>query len=414
MLAAALVVGLLGASGAAADQEVLAEVRVQGNLVDTDDQIIALAGVQLGMPVGPTTADEVATRLRLTRRFKQVDVLKRYASIADPTRIVLVIIVDDGRVRIRMTGDPDQPTRAVRVRGLNLMFLPDVGLDDSYGFTYGGRLAMADVAGRGSRLSFPLTWGGVKQAGIALDKDFDTGPVHEINVRAVLFRREHPFFKEDEDRVRVTVGAERQLTRAVRVGAVGGWQQVSFLGAEDRFGHVMASVVVDTRQDPMLARNAIYARAAWEHYNVAGTTYNRGDLDLRGYLGLFGQNVLVVRGLRQDADRNLPPYLKPMLGGLANLRGFRAGSAVGDTLMAGSAEMRMPLTSPLSFGRMGATLFFDTGLAYDKGVAFRDQSWQHGYGAGFWFSVSVLQFGVAVGHGSNGATRAHVSGGASF
>ena len=32
-----------------------------------------------------------------------------------------------------------------------------------------------------------------------------------------------------------------------------------------------------------------------------------------------------VRALREDSARPLPPYLKPLLGGMANLRGFKAG-----------------------------------------------------------------------------------------
>src|SRR5205823_8162846 len=104
----------------------------------------------------------------------------------------------------------------------------------------------------------------------------------------------------------------------------------------------------DARLDPMLARDAVYARAARTHFAFRnGDALNGAELEGRGYLGLFGQNVLVVRALRDDADKPRPAYLQPMLGSLANLRGFRAGTAVGDTLVAGSIELRLPLTSPL-------------------------------------------------------------------
>src|SRR5205085_953824 len=101
-----------------------------------------------------------------------------------------------------------------------------------------------------------------------------------------------------------------------------------------------------------------YARAAWEHVHVRGVdAVNRVQLEARGWIGLTGQNVLAVRVLREDADRPLPAYLEPVLGGAANVRGFRAGTAVGDTLMAGSVEMMIPLTSPLRFGRFGVSAF---------------------------------------------------------
>jgi outer membrane protein assembly factor BamA len=74
----------------------LTQISVQGNLATSDEEVVRLAGVAAGMPVDDRTADEVAARLRATGRFERVEVLKRFASIADPTEIALVIIVDEG------------------------------------------------------------------------------------------------------------------------------------------------------------------------------------------------------------------------------------------------------------------------------------------------------------------------------
>jgi hypothetical protein len=49
----------------------------------------------------------------------------------------------------------------------------------------------------------------------------------------------------------------------------------------------------------------------------------------------------VTRRVRWSAS----PYLQPLLGGMANLRGFRAGTLAGDILVAYSAEFIVPLTS---------------------------------------------------------------------
>ena len=133
----------------------------------------------------------------------------------------------------------------------------------------------------------------------------------------------------------------------------------------------------------------------------------RTELDGRGYIGLYGQHILVLRALRQDSDVPLPPYLQPMLGGMANLRGFRAGSAIGDTLVAGAAEIRTPLTSPLSIGKAGVRAFVDIGTIYGKGERLADQHFSRGVGAGVWFAATVLRLNLDVAHGIGGDTRVH-------
>jgi outer membrane protein assembly factor BamA len=419
VLASLLGLALAAASGSTPLQpparEVVAEIRVHGNLVTPDAEVRRLAGAPIGMTVGPQTSEEVAARLRATKRFRNVEVLKRFASIADPTQIVLVIVVDEGPVRIEVTGDPNRPTRVVRDRGLNLLVLPVLHFQDGYGLTYGARVSLPNPAGTRSRLSFPLTWGGEKRAAVELDKDFEHGPVSRAGGSVSFSRRTHPFFREDEDRARLSVSAERQVVKPLRVGTAAGWQRVSFMDAEDQFVHVGADVVVDTRLDPLLARNAVYARASWERLGFrSGEAMKRSELEGRGYLGLFGQSVLVVRALREDSDKPLPVYFKPMLGGLANLRGFRAGTAIGDTLVAGAAELRVPLTSPLHVGKIGVSVFLDAGTVYDKGDRLAVQTLKQGYGAGFWFSAAFLQLNLTVAHGRGGSTRLHAGGGASF
>ena len=141
---------------------------------------------------------------------------------------------------------------------------------------------------------------------------------------------------------------------------------------------------------------------------------NRTDVDLRGYFGLIGQSVLVIRGQRQDSNHPLPPYLRPLLGGTDNLRGFRAGSFVGDTLVGASADLRVPITSPLSFGKMGFSAFLDTATAYDKGQVVRDQRFQRGVGGGLWLSAAILRLDFYVAHGLGRSTRAQFAASALF
>ena len=50
----------------------------------------------------------------------------------------------------------------------------------------------------------------------------------------------------------------------------------------------------------------------------------------------------------------LPAYAQPLLGGARSLRGLRVGARAGDRLAAASAELRLPLSSPLWLGRAAA------------------------------------------------------------
>jgi len=393
--------------------ETIVAIQIHGNTVTPDEEVRRLAGIDVGSPVNPDTLDAVAQRLRATKRFESVRVLKRFASIADPAQIVLVIIVDEGPVSIETSGDPDQPARAVRTRRSRLLFLPVLNFEDGYGFTYGARFAWPDPIGKQSRVAFPLTWGGDKRAAAELEKNFERGPFDRVLASGSIWRRTNPYYDVDDARVVVSARGEREIVRWVRAGGTLGWQRVSFpsgLGNADHFGYGGADIVFDTRADAVLPRNAVYARAAWEH--IAGA--NRADLEARGYVGLVGQTILAIRGLRSSADQPLPPYLKPLLGGMSNLRGFEAGTAAGDNLVAASAEVIVPLTSPLSFGRFGVTGFADTGTVYNYGQRLADQKWLEGFGGSVWLSAAFFRVNLAVAHGRDASTRVHLGANVTF
>jgi outer membrane protein assembly factor BamA len=417
---------------AAQPPAVVAGIQVQGNTVTSDEEMRRLADVRVGMPVDDTTIEAVAARLRAAKRFEHVQVLKRFASIADPSQIMLVIIVDEGPVKIVMTGDPDHPTRVERKRLPNLLLLPILGREDGYGFTYGARVTLPDPnwMGKRSRITFPMTWGATKRAGVDLEKRLDRGPLDRVTAGGSISRRTNLAYEVPDDRARLFIRGEREFARTLRLGATTAWQRASFEGVADQFAQVGGDVTVDTRVDPVLARNAVYARASWDHlrfgdgplaspvepgrYAGYRGSANRTELDGRGYLGVVGQLVLAGRVQREDSDRPLPPYLQPELGGLTTLRGFRAGSAVGDTLVAMSAELILPLTSPLKIGKLGVSAFVDRGTVYDKGERFSDQTLKEGYGGSVWFAAAFLRLNIAVAHGRGASTRVHVGGNVTF
>ena len=430
--ATVLVALWVGLPSVAQPAETITAIQVQGNTATPDEEVRRLANVRIGMPGDAATIEAVGERLRAARRFERVEVRKRFASIEDPSQIMLVIIVDEGPVKIVMTGDPDRPTRVVKKRLPNILVAPILGREDGYGITYGARLTTPDPKWMGtqSRLSFPLSWGATKQAGLDLEKRIEGGVIDRVTAGAAVSRRVNPAFEQNDDRARVFLRGEHEFARTLRVGATGEWQRASFEGVADEFTQLTADVIFDTRVDPVLARNAVYGHATWAHLDFGNgplqaaaqpdgyTGYqgsaNRTELDGRGYLGLVGQAVLAGRVLRQDSDRPLPPYLQPELGGLSTLRGFRAGTFVGDTLVAMSAEVVLPLTSPLKIGRFGVSTFLDRGAIYNKGDRFSDQTLHNGYGGSIWFAAAFLRLNIAVAHGEGSSTRVQVGGNVTF
>lgn len=416
----ALLVLTIGLLADAQPIEHVVEIQVHGNLLTPDAEVLRIAGVETGMAVEANTIVDAAARLRAAKKFEQVDVLKRFASIADPSQISLVILVDEGPVTLhddgRVTPGADGPPipGLSKASALGLMFMPILKFEDGYGFSYGARAAIPDVAGKGSRISFPATWGGEKRAAAEFDLPMNVG-LSRVQAGGGIGRRKNPFFLANDDRTGVWVRGDRTIARPLRVGASAEWEHVTFGEVADRFVRLGGDVTFDTRIDPILARNAIVARAAWDHLAFANApNANRADADVCGYLGLLGQSVLMIRGQWEGSSQGLPLYLRPLLGGVANLRGFKAGSAAGDTLVGATAELRVPISSPLDIVKVGLSAFLDTAAVYDRGQHVRDQHFERGTGGGVWLSAAVVRFDLYVAHAFDGSTRAQFSASFSF
>ncbi|HKW00056.1 MAG TPA: BamA/TamA family outer membrane protein [Vicinamibacterales bacterium] len=398
-----------------AAQEVVAAIQVHGNHISTDDEVVKIAGLAIGAPFGPSTIADATSRLKASKKFQEVTVLKRFASIADASQIVVVVIVDEGPMRIELPDVPGGPVQVVKRRGFhNLMFMPILSGEDGYGMTYGVRLARPDIIGERSRLSFPLTWGGTKQAGAELDRTFVSGPLTRFQIGGSLQSVHNPGFDADDDRRRLFGRAEKAFG-VLRVGGNAAWEHVSFLGEEDQVKSFGGDVTLDTRIDPVLPRNAIFARAATTRYFVDDVpSFRAWQLEAEGDVGLFGQMILVLRAERQAADHPLPFYLKPLLGGNSSLRGFEAGSFIGDIVVNGSLELRIPLTSPLDIGKLGVSVFADSGKAYLYGERFADQPYHTGIGGSVWIAATAFRMSLAVAHGLGASTRVNFGVGITF
>jgi outer membrane protein assembly factor BamA len=415
---AALAIALaVGPYAQQARTETITEIIVHGNHVTSNEDVLKITGVSVGAPFTSTTIADVTARLKASKKFDDVSVLKRLASIEDDSKVLLVIVVNEGPVRVDVPDDPSKPIDVVRRRGFrNLMFMPIFSAEDGYGVTVGVRVAYIGATQSRRRVSFPLAVGGTDRVGAELEQSFSRGPLTRVELGSALTWEENPAYQVGDNRSRLWAKAER-AAGPVRMNVNTGAQWVTFGGVDDSFHSVGGAVVFDTRIDPVMPRNAVFASASIDRLffdNGFTAPTNRTRLEARGYLGVFRQNVLVARVVREGSSGPLPPYLRSLLGGWSSLRGFEAGSFTGDNMVAGSLELRVPLNSPVSFGKIGVSAFVDTGAAYDYGLHLRDQTRHTGVGGAGWITIGPVKLGLSVAHGLGSGTRVNFGGGLSF
>ncbi len=426
---ALLVAGLaVPAPAAQPAVETIAEVRVHGNHTTPDADVLALAGLTIGQPITPTTLAEAERRLRESGRFASVEIRKRYRSLDRLDQVALVIVVREHPV----VEDPASPTPAVlkplRRLAASGMLLPILSYADGYGFTYGARVSFVHLLGRDGRVSVPLTWGATRRAALEIDKRVPAGPIDRLAGGVETWRRENPFYERHERRSGGWLGASGRIAGPLRAGVRGSIANVSFnaagagsdagatvAGLEERLSTYGVELSVDTRHDPVFPRNALYASAVLEALRPETSGHaNRRNAQARAYLGLVRQAVLSVRWQYSSSDAPLPPYERALLGGAASVRGYEAGHESGDNLMAASAELRLPLNSPLKISRAGVTLFVDRGRVWNHGTRASDAPWRTGGGVGLFFLASLFQLNADVAVRDGGGVRVHFSTGLQF
>lgn len=414
-MGAALLVlaALVAAQPAPASGGTIGEIRVHGNVVLSDADVQAIAGVKIGDPLTPTSADEIAARLKASGRFESVDVRARYRSL-DMTEVALVIVVHEKPGTKPGTGPPG-PWARVKSR---VMFMPIVGYNDGLGFTYGGRFSTSNLLGIGERLSVPLTWGGTKQAALEFERTFSTGPITRVFASGRIWQRKNLFYETEDTRKDVSARAERQFGRFVRAGTDVTTGRVDFGGLSDGITTFGADVRFDSRNDPAFPSNSVFVSEGWSALwsDSVAAKVNRYRSDARGYVRLFRQLVLAVRAQYDTADAPLPPYERFLAGGSPTIRGYDAQSFSGDKRLVTSAELRLPLTSVLSGARLGVDAFYDAGKVADYGDAIGDASWRRGAGGGLFLIAAIVKANLDFGYGADegGGFHAHLTAGFTF
>jgi hemolysin activation/secretion protein len=122
----------------------------------------------------------------------------------------------------------------------------------------------------------------------------------------------------------------------------------------------------------------------------------RWAADARGYVGLWRSAVVAVRAAVSRVSQPLPLYEQPLIGGASMLRGYEFGYRTGDEATAVSAELRIPLTSPVNVGRLGVKAFVDAATAASHGTPLDDQRFDRAIGGGVFFTAPVFRMGLDV------------------
>ena len=237
-------------------------------------------------------------------------------------------------------------------------------------------------------------------------------------------RRRHPHFDVDDDRTGLEVAVERGLPGGFRLNGAAAWEDVRFAASAERL--VRSAVHLDYgdyRETPATARrNTVVVRAGIERLATGGdgATVIRPLLDARAYAAVGGQAVLAARLFFEGASAPLPPYEQALLGGSpaagGTLRGWPVGETVGDRIATASIELRLPITSVLSEGRVGLRFFGDTAAVYGARQSIRQASFLEGAGVGVFFMPPRFGLPVSfdVAHDFAGGVRTHVSAGFGF
>jgi outer membrane protein assembly factor BamA len=403
--------------GQAQAPEKITEVRVHGNHTTPDTDILQISGLAAGVEPTEARLKDAEQKLRSSRRFEGVELRKRYLSITDPSQVLVMIVVDEHPAvsATDLTPGPLKKLRAMQ------MWLPILKHDDGYGFTYGARLAFKDSIGDRSRLSVPMTWGGERRIGLDAERSFD-GPISVVRGGVSLYRRVNPHFELPDRRTEARVEADKLFTPWLRAGVGARVANVEF-GPDYDARHSAAGfhTVLDTRIDPSFPRNAIHTQIGWERLffgdsafaEAADRSAGRWNTDARGYVGL-GNLVVALRAQLIKADGSLPFPEQSLLGGSGTVRGYRTGHRAGDNIFASSAELRIPLNSPLTFGRFGLKAFVDAGTAWNTGARWDDEPFDRGIGGGVYMGGGPFIIDLDIAKPRTGNVRAHFGMGVTF
>ena len=219
------------------------------------------------------------------------------------------------------------------------MFLPVLNAEDGYGLTYGARFALADPAGKQQPPVVPADVGRHQRGRRGARQDVRARPAGSPRRRRIDLAADQSVLRGGR-RPRAGLGARRTRAGARAAGRrdrrLSSAPHLSTRAIDSRMPAPMSS---STRASIRSWRATPSTRGPrWDHFKLlAARTAPSSTRAATSGCSARASSPSVAQ--RTDSSRPLPPYLQPLLGGMANLRGFEAGTAVGDTLVAASAEL---------------------------------------------------------------------------
>ena len=386
-----------------------AEVRVFGNAALPDSEVLRLAGIEPDEVPAPGSEDRVADRLRVSGRFGRVAVRRRFRSLTPGRAPTTVIWVEERRTVSAPSSGSTRPRRKASPIPAPVVF-PILNYADGYGVTYGARLTAPDPVGERSRLSVPLSWGGLRRAALEFEVRPTRGPFSVVRAGVSASERENPHYLLRDRRTGFAVGAERRIGERWRVLGGADRSRVRFGDRSERLDAYRLALERDTRSDRLFPRSGAFLRVGWEGLRPEGRpAVRRPHLDARGFVGLFGRSVLALRARYEGANAPLPPYARPLLGGMDSVRGHCVGAEASDRLAAASVELRSPLNDPLDPRKWGVRLFYDFGAVAAAGEEFRRSPLRRGLGAGVFLRAPFITLLLDVASDLEGGGRVHLS-----
>ncbi|MEP7116460.1 MAG: FtsQ-type POTRA domain-containing protein [Acidobacteriota bacterium] len=398
----AAVAGMAAPLAAAQDDPPIVEIRVHGNHVTPDADVLAVSGLKVGDASSEANLTAAKDRIEASGRFASVAVRRLARSIDDPNDVMVMLLVEE------VAGASEDIHRPgwLRQTAAGVMWVPVLRYEEGYGVTFGLQPAVADLFGANSQLAVPLTWGGERRAGVELSRSFAGPIVSRVSVGSDVRQTEHPAFDVTERRSSVRGRIERSLGANLRLGAAAAHDRVRFASERAALTTYTADVTLDTRLDPVFPRNALWGTAAIDRLALPTGTRVRQRVDGHAAVGLMGGSALTLSAFQTSVDGALPAYEQAFIGGGPSLRGFRRGYRVADNAAGASASLAMPVGSPLSSFRTGVRLFADWAGVYSAGTSWRDASYDRGVGAGVFALLPGFTTGLDVARGDR-HWRAH-------
>lgn len=231
-------------------QETVDVVKVHGIVEISEEEIISIAGVKPGDVLTSDLLDKIRSNLLSTGKFSSVEVLKRYRSLTDSSKVSVIILVEEKQSFFN-----------------RFMYLPVVGFTDGK-LLYGGVVGSTDLLGFGEHISAPVIMEGSDINTIGLTTFFDSENLlfNRITFSAMKTSTENMHFEIDDERIFVNANIAKRVG-PLFISLNGGYEEVKFAELEDKYYTVGGLAVFDTRRDVLLPSDAVYAGFNWQRYD---------------------------------------------------------------------------------------------------------------------------------------------------